>query len=238
MNGKRMMLLTRNLPLTQWNGLKIGVDSMVVACGLLLLLTLRFRLLPYFYTSFTETSYWGVAITITLGSLGSLIAREWFHLRRYRKQGGGEVCFKLFGTKFKATATNLSEYLSGQGVSLALSFLFLGLMLLSETNGLPPYFAAIHFHLACANLTLAAIHLLPALPLDGGKALMILLTRKGKLSPAKVFFLSSLGYIIGTLLVTIGSYQVARGTSVVGLWILFIGFLLMVENHREGERIT
>jgi len=230
-----MKLLERNLRVSEWRGVTIRVDTLVLYCGLLLLITLRFRLLPYFYTAFAGPVYWGVAIAITTGFLVSLFAREWFRLKKISADGKGEFCFSLFGSSSSSKISSFSECFSGELLSLSFSFIFLGLMLLSETTGLSEPFAATFFHLACANLTLTAIHLLPALPLDGGKAVTFFLLRNGKQTPGRLFLLSSFGLIVGATLITLGSYQVTRGVSMVGLWALFLGVLLILENHRAYE---
>ena len=70
-------------------------------------------------------------------------------------------------------------------------------------------------HFVQANLTVGLFNLLPALPLDGGRALRAFLTRRWGFQQA-TYFVSNLGRRLAVLLVPLGVVVFSQGAALVG----------------------
>lgn len=195
-------------------------DSSVGAAGLsaagfviLLIVTLRFGLFPFFYTNLSRAAYWLMAFVTAGGMVGSLISHEVIH-------GLWE------GSPEDSRWQQASRYLSALGFNLLLSMGFTALALLSDLNWGSDVLVGILFHLGAFNLTLVLFELLPALPLDGGQVLLSLSARHGRPAWWVADLLFWLGLGIGLILIMASVYQYLHGRPFISLWMWCFGFLL------------
>jgi stage IV sporulation protein FB len=103
-----------------------------------------------------------------------------------------------------------------------------GVTVLCITAGVVPVALAGHF--VQANLTVGLFNLLPALPLDGGRALRAFLTRRRGFQQA-TYFVSNLGRRLAVLLVPLGVVVFSQGAALVGGALCLAGGFLFSRNQ-------
>ncbi|MEQ8659036.1 MAG: site-2 protease family protein [Hyphomicrobiales bacterium] len=176
-----------------------------------------------------------LAVIAMLGLFASLIFHEMAHALMARQYGvptTGITLF-LFGgvAELASEPTNARDefYIAivGPLASLFLSlFFWSSAHLASEHLGWPLSTSVLHY-LAIINLTLALFNLLPAFPLDGGRAFRAFLwARSGDLVRAtrQAVRVSS---IFSWLLIALGLSNLFLGGTVMGLWPVLIGLFLL-----------
>jgi Zn-dependent protease/CBS domain-containing protein len=124
---------------------------------------------------------WGVAGTVALMFLVSVLAHELAHglVARRRGMGGGSVTLLFFGgasTQGKEPATPADEALvaaAGPLASIVVTGLFVALWAVARTvpGALGEAVAQLGLVLSVLNALLALLNLLPVYPLDGGRIL-------------------------------------------------------------------
>lgn len=229
--------------LFRWNGLVFSTDAALVLLFAVLILSLRFRLFPFYYSNLSIADYWGMAVITGLGIAASVIAHEMAHVVVARRMG--EIPHGLFlfifgaGTSVELCAENRWKktklYLAGVLLSLVLSVVFVGLAFLSQVNARHEFIIGILFHLGAFNLTLAAFQSLPVLPLDGGRFVLSLISREGQFRPWVITAFYLFGNLIGFAFAAAGGYQIYKNRPVLGAWIAALGLLLLRANYEEYE---
>lgn len=202
-----------------------------------MIVTLRFRLFPFFYDNMPGASYWIMAVMTTVGFVLSVLAHEMAHVLTAKGAGGAPPRLRL--GLFGAVRDEDSEYprpsrgiySAGIAVSFSLAAALFALAFIYETNAPGQVITGILFHVACANVSLAVFQLLPALPLDGGKILTGYSSRDTR---AGFFYL---GNFIGLILVTFGIYHYFRMRPAVAVWMVIVGVLLLKANIDEYRHL-
>lgn len=233
----------RRIRLFKVSGFVFTTDFSSLFFLFLMLVSLRLRLFPFFYTDLSSVEYWVMAVFTTAGFALSLIAHEAIHLSTVQKLGDKPHGLFLYlfgsGTPIELTSGNrwrrVRLYSSGVLFSLFLAAIFYGLTFLSETNARGTVTIGILFHLASANLWLALFQLLPVLPLDGGRLCLDLFSRDGKLRPWVVTFFYFVGHLIAVAFLITGGYQIFRQRPVLGAWLTIIGLMLLRANFEEHD---
>ena len=230
----------RNLQfrLFKWKDLVVKADGVFLILFGLLILSLRFRIFPFFYSNLGIASYWGMALIAAQGMALSVIAHEMVHVAVARQLGvrphGLFLNIFAVGTSVEFTKANRCSatklYLSGIAFSAALAATFVGLAFLSEVNVRNEFIVGILFHLGAFNITLAAFQLLPILPLDGGHFLINLFSPNSRSRRVMVKVIYGLGVAVGLVLVTVGGAQVYEARPVLGAWLIVIGVMLLKAN--------
>ncbi|MGI9594842.1 MAG: site-2 protease family protein, partial [Acidimicrobiales bacterium] len=88
--------------------------------------------------------------------------------------------------------------------------------------------------LGLVNLTLAVFNMLPALPLDGGRALQAALWKRSGDREQATISAASVGRYIGWAIVAFGAWQFFGNGS--GLWTMVIGWFILSGAKAEGLR--
>lgn len=251
-SGSVLMNLTLNfrnprpIPLFRWNGIVFSTNGTVIFLFAILILSLRFRLFPLFFSNLSGMQYWAMALLTATGIALSIIAHEMAHLwvaRRIGETPHGVFLF-LFGTgksialKGTARAQRTSLYLAGVLCSVALAAALLGLALLSEMNARNELFVGILFHLGAFNLSLALFQLLPVLALDGGKFILNVLSRDGLFRPWAILAFYFLGNLVGLAFIVTAIIQLYSLRPVLAFWIAALGVMLIKANYQEYSYLT
>ena len=196
---------------------------------------------PHYFPNLSQKIYWSMGITASLLLFVSVLLHELSHslVARAKNIKVESITLFFFGGVAGITREDMkpsSEFLmaiAGPIFSLILAGIF---FIVWKING-NVFWTAITYYLWQLNLILAVFNLVPAFPLDGGRAFRAILhayfkdLRKatriavagGKLFAGLLFFMGVLGLISGV------------GT---GLWFIFLGgFLYFIANTSYDQVI-
>lgn len=194
-----------------------------------LFLTLGLHVFPYYYASLPAWGYWLLAALTVGGYVLSVFARELVRRRRSPGElplyffGTGSPTAPEVGTKWR----RVGQSVSALALTGALAAVFLGLMIGFGKLGAPAYVSGLCFHLAAANLTLFGFHLLPVLPLDGGRFWLRVFSRGARPGLGLVRALYATGYLVIAAFLVAGADQVLHHKPILGGWLLFVAVLLV-----------
>jgi len=218
-----------NLTLFTAFGIKVRVNLSWTFIAIFIAWSLAQGFFPQVYAGLAPSMYWSMAIIALLGLAASIILHEFAHSLVGRAFGMHVKSITLFMLGGVAEledepATPRAELvmaLAGPAMSLILA----GLFALLEGFVAPtsPAFAAVLSYLAIINLVLAIFNLVPAFPMDGGRALRAALWAwRGDIGWATRIAARS-GTIFGVILMALGGLLIVSGAFVAGLWWILIG---------------
>ncbi|HSR72208.1 MAG TPA: site-2 protease family protein [Kiloniellales bacterium] len=230
----------RSVTLFELLGFKVRVDITWIFLALLVTWSLATGVFPIWYEGYSTATYWWMAVVGMIGLVFSLIFHEMSHslvARRYGLPIKGITLF-IFGGVAEmdeepdSARTEFLMAIAGPIASFALAIGFY-LVLVLGGGLMPDPPRAVIEYLAFINLLLGAFNLVPAFPLDGGRALRAALWYKsGNLSRA-TRIASNTGKGFGLLLIVLGLFSVLTGNFVGGLWWFLIG--LFVRGAAEAS---
>jgi Zn-dependent protease/CBS domain-containing protein len=224
-------------------GVEIGVNWSWAVVVFLVVWSLGAVVFPEELPGRSDGAYVAMAAIATLAFFASLLLHELGHAVVARREGmeidgitlwlfGGVARFKGM---FPSGGAELRIALAGPAVSLALGLAFLGA---AEALPLPATVDHVVAWLGRINLILLAFNMLPALPLDGGRALRALLwLRSGDFTRATVAA-GALGRTFGNFLMILGVLTLFLAGAPGGLWLAAIGFFLAGAAQAEVSFAT
>jgi len=190
--------------------------------------------LPTVYAGLTYETYWVMTAIVILGLGLSVLAHAFVQALAARAMGVSlqRITFYVFGGVGELQEDPRSA-LSELGMALCgplLSLLFCAVIAFaagaSEAAGAPDMVVGSLTFIATLNLVMAAFNLLPAFPLDGGRALRAVtwmitgdLERATRVS-------TGVGVALSFLLMAAGAAQAFLGNLEGGLWTILIGIFL------------
>ncbi|MDH3909900.1 MAG: site-2 protease family protein [Rhodospirillales bacterium] len=227
MFGKRLVLF-------ELFGFKVQADMSWLFLALLVTWSLAQGLFPAFYPGLPPATYWKMGVIGMIGLFFSLVLHELSHAlvaRHYGLSIKGITLF-IFGGVAEmeeepdSAKTEFLMAIAGPIASLALAAGFHGLTLAGAAQGVPDSVLAVAGYLAFINVVLAVFNLVPAFPLDGGRALRAALWYwKGDLRWA-TRLASRCGQVFGIVLISLGVLSVLTGDFIGGMWLSLIGLFL------------
>ena len=180
----------------------------------------------------TVTAHWLLTGLLTVGFLVSVLFHELVHAALARRLGLEPEKIRLYpfgGLRQRDAAAGGAETefmiaLSGPVASATLTFLLVVSAALAEPGGIQQ---AVLNLLALFNGALTFLNLVPAFPLDAGRALRSALwALRGDFEWATAVA-SSLGGIAGVACITLGVFVIlGNGAPAVGMMLLLIGLML------------
>lgn len=189
--------------------------------------------------------YWLAGLGGAVALLASLVAHELMHAVTARRAGVevSGVTLWLFGgaTRLGDEApTARSEFriaASGPAVSLGLAAVIAALAWTLDALGIAHIVVGVAWWLSSINLVLGLFNLLPGAPLDGGRILRAYLwQRRGDRVRAAVSAARG-GRILAYALIALGLLQFLAGWSVGGVWMVFIGWFVLVAARTEESQV-
>ena len=207
----------------------------LIACGL------ATGGLPSAHPGYMENAYWAAGIATALLFYLALLAHELSHAIAARRRGIAVegITLWLFGgvTRMSGEATTPRDAFRvavvGPAVSLSAAAVFAGVAFVLDTAGAPALLDGMAAWLARMNLILAAFNLIPAAPLDGGRILQSFLWwRRGDHLSAAVSAATA-GRGMGYVLIALGLLQFSAGTGLGAVWLVFLGWFLLVAARSE-----
>jgi Zn-dependent protease len=238
-------MLRRAVLLTTLGGVPIRLDPSLIL--IIALVTWTFQ--PRIGARFGGGVGTVLALLVALGVVLSVLAHELGHAFEARRRGlgvGGITLFALGGaTELEGHGRTPRDELAvaahGPWISLVLAALF-GItatvadeFLRGDTGAAVGLVAGL---LGWINVGLTVFNLLPAAPLDGGRMLHALLWRATRDRRRATLVTSTLGQLLGALLVATGLWSLTAGVTgaLGGVWSLVIGVFLLVTARGELRR--
>ena len=215
-------------------GIRITAHWSLVVIAALIGWSLAVVALPRVAPGYPGIGYWLVALVTTVAFFQSLLAHELAHCIVGRRAGmrvDGIVFWLLGGASrlegpSPSPAAELRVAVAGPAASAVVAASFLTLAHVADAGGAGQLLSAALWWLGTMNALLAAFNLLPAYPLDGGRALRAILWRvHGDYARATVTA-SRGGWLLGAVLIAGGILDAALRTDLSGLWLVPMGWFL------------
>jgi Zn-dependent protease len=224
------------------SGIPIGMHWSISIIAALFGFTLAGTLLPAAAPGFAGGVYLAVAAAVTIALLGSIIAHELGHslvAQRHDVDVTGITLFALGGVakldrepETPRAAAQIA--LAGPAVSVAIGVAALLTAAAAGFVGASTVVVAGLSWLGLVNLSLAVFNMLPALPLDGGRALQAALWKRSGDRDRATISAASVGRYMGWAIVAFGAYQFF--TAGAGLWTMVIGWFILTSAKAESVR--
>ena len=249
------MRFGRTLTLFEIFGFKINLSWAFIA--ILIAWSLALGYFPRLYEGLPTITYWWMGIAGVIGLAFSIVLHELAHslvARAFGTPMKGITLF-LFGGVAEMEhepPTPKAEFLmaiAGPLMSVVLGGLFYGLAVLVREFGAGAPLEGVFRYLAMLNGLLVAFNMIPAFPLDGGRALRAGLWawRRDLLWATRIA--SRIGAGFGAMLMILGIIAMFRGDLITGLWWLLIGMFirsaaqgahhqLQLRRALEGEPVS
>jgi Zn-dependent protease len=224
----------RTINLFDLFGFRIQVDLTWTFLALLVTWSLAVGFFPALYPGLGQTVYLAMAVVGMIGLGASLVLHESAHALVARSYGLPIKYITLFifggvAQLEREPQTAKSEFLmaiAGPIMSLALGALFWLCWVGADGAALPPGMVGVLHYLFVVNLLLGGFNMIPAFPLDGGRALRAgLWGWRGDLLWA-TRIASSTGKVFAYTLIGLGLLRAVYGDIVGGIWMVLIGLFV------------
>lgn len=189
--------------------------------------------------------YWVAGLGGAVALLASLVAHELMHAISARRAGvevSGITLWLLggvtrLGDEAPTARAELRIAASGPAVSLGLAAVIAVLAGVLDVLGVAHIIVGVAWWLSSINLVLGLFNLLPGAPLDGGRILRAYLwQRHGDRVRAAVSAARG-GRILAYALIALGLLQFLAGWLVGGVWMVFIGWFVLVAARNEESQV-
>lgn len=224
----------KSLTLFEILGFKVKINISWLFLALLIAWSLAKGFFPELYEGLPEATYWWMALAGLIGLFFSIVFHELSHsvvARRYGLPMKGITLFILGGVAEmeEEPPSAKAEFLmaiAGPIASLILAGIFYLLYLLGGELGLPDPLNGVLRYLGLLNLLLAVFNMLPAFPMDGGRALRAAIWhRSGSLRKA-TRIASTAGIWLGYGFIGLALLNLVTGNLVGVLWWFLLGMFI------------
>src|SRR5690606_33464766 len=169
----------RNMLLFEILGFKVQVNLTWVFVALLIALSLAVGFFPQVYEGLPPSVYWWMAVAAVIGLFFSIVLHELAHsvvARRFGMQMRGITLFFFGGMaemEQEPPSPKAEFYMAVAGpiVSVVLAALFYSLGAAAAGLGASDALVGVLTYLGLLNVVLSIFNMVPAFPLDGGRAL-------------------------------------------------------------------
>jgi Zn-dependent protease len=228
----------RSLTLFKIFGIRIKVNIGWALIAAFIAWSLAQGVFPELYAGLGATAYWWMAVAAIFGLGASIVLHELSHSLVARAFGvplQGITLFALGGVAEleEEPPTPTAEFLmaiAGPAMSFALGFAFSGLG--QAAGEARPALAGVLGYLGLLNFVLAVFNMIPAFPLDGGRALRAIVWAVRGDYRAATRLAARIGAGFGIALMIAGVFIAVAGSFASGLWWVLIG--LFVRAAAEG----
>ena len=235
--------MTDSIRLGRVSGIPVGLHWSLGVFAALVAANLAQYFFPQFAPGLAGPIYLFAGIAAAFLLAGSILAHELGHALVARRGGVGTdgITLWLLGGVARLTAQPRTPRhafeiaVAGPLVSVALGAASGALALGAYLAGFPALVVALLGYLGAVNGLLAAFNMIPALPLDGGRALQAWKWSRGGDSDVATIEAAKVGRTIGFVLVGLGLLQLGSGFGN-GLWTALIGLFVLTQARRERIR--
>ena len=236
----------RRVTLFELLGFKINVDLSWIFLAVFITWSLSVSYFPFQHENYGETTYWAMGVFGSLGLFASIIFHELSHslvARRYGLKIKGITLF-IFGGVAEMESeppSAISEFLmaiAGPIASLILAAGFYQVADFSEGIAAPEPFIGVIRYLALINAVLAVFNMIPAFPLDGGRALRAAMWHfTGDVRQATQRA-AGIGSMFGLFFIAVGVLTIISGYFITGLWWSLIGLFLRGAAQASASEVN
>ncbi|ACB85321.1 site-2 protease family protein [Natranaerobius thermophilus] len=235
-------MFSNSLRIARFFGIDVELDFSWLVIFMVFSFSLSTNYFPNVLAEKTDLIYWLAGVTATIMLFISVLIHEFAHSLTALKEGHDikKITLFIFGgvaqldEEPRTSVSELKITIVGPVSSLALAAIF-GPISLLFTEG--HFLGEILFFLARVNLTIGILNLIPAFPLDGGRILRaaIWYFKKDLLLATKISVLA--GSALAFLLMGMG-FMITVTVSVMGLWYIFMGWLLYQAGQNSYTQVT
>lgn len=227
-------MLGNQITLFKLLGFDIKVDLSWLFLAVLVTWTLSDNLFPALYEGHDAATYWRMGIIGALGLFASIILHELAHsvvARRYGIPIRGITLFIFggvaeMGGEPPSAKAEFRMAIAGPIASLMLAILFHWANVLGASLGFGEPISGVLLYLSSINALLALFNLIPAFPLDGGRALRAFLWSRKKDIKHATKISTKIGGAFGFALMVVGFISLIQGNIIGGVWWFLIGMFL------------
>jgi Zn-dependent protease/CBS domain-containing protein len=224
----------RSLTLFQVFGIKIKVNIGWALIAAFIAWSLAQGVFPQLYSGLDASAYWWMALAAVFGLAVSIVLHELSHSLVARAFGvplQGITLFAFGGVAEleEEPPTPTAEFLmaiAGPAMSVALALGFGGLESAAGSAEARPAVEGVFGYLSLLNFVLAAFNMVPAFPLDGGRALRALVWAVRGDYRAATRLAARIGGGFGVVLMIAGAVLAVAGAFAHGLWWILIGLFI------------
>ena len=235
----------RRIKLFKLFGFEVRIDLSWVIIAVLIVWSLAIGFFPSRYKNLSVQTYWLMGVAGAVGLFLSIIFHEIFHslvARRFGIPMKGITLFIFGGVSEmgEEPASAKAEFLMaivGPLSSIAVALACYGIHIQGLRSGWPESVDGVVQYLAYINGLLAVFNLLPAFPLDGGRALRAILWGLWKNLRWATRVSSAVGFGFGVLFILLGVFQFLTGNVIGGIWLFLIGMYLQSAARASYQQI-
>ncbi|MGQ0432163.1 MAG: site-2 protease family protein [Microthrixaceae bacterium] len=225
-------------------GIEVGANWSVGVIFWLITWTLAEGVLPTESPGHAATTYWALATIGGVAFFGCLLAHELAHALVAQRSGMPVegITLWLFGgvSRLGGDApdplTELRVALVGPGTSFGLGAAF-GVVTWA-TGPFDDLVSSTAAWLSTVNIVLGVFNLVPAFPLDGGRVLQAVLWQRTGDRQRATLTAATAGRGFGYVLIAIGLLGATSGGGIGGVWLIFLGWFLLLAARAEGAAAT
>lgn len=226
-------------------GIPVGMHWSVLAIVALMIWALATGWLPQRLPDSSQAARYAAATVAAVALFGSLLAHELAHalLARHHGVQVEGITLWLLGGMARLHPTHddpqveLRVAVVGPMTSLALAAVAGGLWLVLQGAALA-LAAEVMLWLALVNAILGVFNLVPAFPLDGGRAYRAWVWRRTGDRAAATRRAATVGRRFGTGLVALGILELLLLGAVGGLWLALVGWFISQAARAEGSQVA
>src|SRR6478735_2410591 len=229
----------RSVRVGRLSGIPIGIQPLWLVIVALITVSLGSAYYPDQAPGLAPVAAYGLGLLSALLLFASILLHELGHAVIARRHGVEieEIDLWLLGgvarmSSYPKTAGDELRFaLAGPGVTLAIAFGLIALVLPSST---PEAVTAVISYQLFINVAILAFNLLPAFPLDGGRVARALIWRHTDDLSRATTTAAAIGRGLGYGMVGLGVFAALAG-GIGGLWLALIGFFVIVAAKAEAE---
>ncbi len=231
----------RNIRLGRIAGIPIGVSPWWIAIVALFTWTLGSGYFPEAVHGISPALSYALGLASVLLLFASLLLHEFGHAIVARRHGVEveEIDLWLLGgvSKLRGEAREpgdeLRYALAGPGVSAVVTA-FWGVLLVLLPNSSPASVLVLVEYQLLINALILAFNLLPAFPLDGGRALRALLWRRSGSIQRATAVAAAVGRVFGYGLAALGVFLLFSSYAYNGVWLVLVGFFIATAASQQA----
>ncbi|MCR6628640.1 MAG: site-2 protease family protein [Magnetospirillum sp.] len=228
-------MFAHRITLFTLRGIRVQIDASWLLLAVLIAWSLAVGYFPFAAPGLSAGTYWTMAMIGLIGLAASIIVHEFAHaiVARRHAMPVHDIVLFVFGGIAEMSGEpsrakdELLMALAGPATSVVLAGIFYGVGLIAA-GGLGPGhpLAVVLAYLVFINLLLAAFNMVPAYPLDGGRALRAVLWLYKRDIVQATRIAAAVGSIFAFLLMAFGIASLFAGYLITGLWWLLIGMFV------------